>query len=88
MPSDNKKVQSMINAGATAIQTIRAAIEVLEAIEVKFGIHDPSVTGTALQGNKTALATSIDNLRAEVDKTVWTTIEAAVVPSHNGKALD
>jgi 1,4-dihydroxy-2-naphthoate octaprenyltransferase len=86
--SDNKKCQTLINAGAIRIQTIRTLINELKAIRTLFNAANPSVVGTALQGNLTALSNSINALDTEANIAVWTTIINAYVPTHEAKALD
>lgn len=82
-----KKVADLVNAAALAAQAIRAQVAVLKALRTTFNTVNPSVTGTPLQGNLTALSNSIDALDAESAKAVWTTMINAYVPSHQGNSL-
>lgn len=85
--SDKKKVQTTINRLASAIEGVREAVDEMEAVRVLFVAHDPEVTGTALEGNKAAVATRIAALKAESDLAFWDALLAAVVPTHRGEAM-
>lgn len=85
--SDSKKVQTIINRAADEMIAIRAALVRFQATKALFVAANPSVTGTPLEGNVTALNTALTALQAEADKAIWTGLIAARVPSHRGEAL-
>jgi hypothetical protein len=88
MVADSKKVQTMINVAADEVTTIREALVRLQAIKIKFQTANPDVSGTPLEGNVTALNNALTDLQTEADRTIWTQLIAARVPSHRGKALE
>lgn len=85
--SDAKKVQTLINRAADELILMRAAMARLQATRALFVTANPSVTGTPLEGNVTALGNAITALQAELDKAIWTGLINARVPSHRGEAL-
>lgn len=88
MVADTKKCQTMINAAADELENIRAALVRLQVVSGKFSAANPSLTGTALYGKKTALVEGLAALQAAADLEVWTDLIEAKVPSHRGEALD
>lgn len=88
MVADSKKVQTMINVAADELTTIREALGRLQVIKTKFQTANPDVSGTPLEGNVTALNNALTDLQTEADRTIWTQLIAARVPSHRGKALE
>lgn len=90
MVADTKKVQSLINRCGDAMVAIRAQIAVLEDYRDRFQAADPDLAGTPFAGQGSALATmsaSIDTLRTEANRAVWTALIAAKVPTHRGGGL-
>ncbi len=85
--ADTKKVQTMINIVADQATIIRAAVATMKATRTTFNTVNPVITGTTLEGNKTAVSNSIDALDTEVSKAVWDTMIAAHIPSHRNDAL-
>jgi hypothetical protein len=85
--SDAKKVQTLINRVADEMIAVRAAVARIQATKALYQTASPSVVGTPLDGNVTALNNALTALQTEVDKAVWTGLIAARVPSHEGKAL-
>lgn len=86
--SDSKKVQTMINAVGYDVIAMRQLMQHILAIRTAFQTHNPSVTGTPLEGNVTALNNLINSLNTELSKTGWNVVINSIVPSHEGKALD
>lgn len=87
MVADTKKVQTMINRTALAMQKVREGVSEMEEVKALFQTANPDVTGTPLDGNITAVNTALTSLKAESDKDIWSTMIAAIVPSHRGEAL-
>lgn len=86
--ADTKKCQTFINAIAVEALKIRASVNRLKTIRTTFQAISPSTTGTALQGNTTALNNSLNAIDTQIVLAVWQTMIDAYVPSHEGKALD
>ena len=86
--SDKKKVQTMINIAGQQMQIILDAVTTIETMKTAFTTINPDVTGTPMEGNKTALNNALTSLRTEVDGAVWAGLIGAIVPSHRNKALD
>lgn len=87
--SDKKKVQTMVNRVGIAAQQARDAVSVMKATRTLFNAVNPDRAGTVLAGAAAAtLSSAIDALDTELAKAVWTSAINAVVPSHEGKALD
>ena len=86
--SDNKKSQTLINAAGQELLTMRAAMIRLKDVRTLFQLVNPDVIGTSLEGNLSLVNTAIDDLDVELAKAVWSSMIAAVVPTHNNKALD
>lgn len=82
-----KKVADLVNSAAVAATTIRTQVAALKTLRTLFLAANPSVTGTPLQGNLTALSNSIDALDTQASLAVWTTMINAYVPSHQGNSL-
>lgn len=85
--SDSKKVASAINHVGQAALDVRAAVDKMNAIVVKFQAANPDVTNTPLVGNKAAMLAAITNLETEINKAIWDALIAAIEPSHRGEAL-
>lgn len=89
MTTDAKKVQSVINAVGRQVQAMRAAQACMNAVIEKFTAASPSVTGTPLAGgNLATLSTALAALNSALNSDILTALIAAIVPSHEGKALD
>ena len=86
--ADTKKVQTMVNVAGQQLEIIRGAVTTIETVKTTFQTVNPSVIGTPLEGNVTALNAALLALRTEVDKAVWAGLIAAIVPSHRNKALE
>lgn len=80
---DTKKVQSLINAAAVAIEEARK----LEAIRTKYIAASPSVTGTPLQGKLTLLNKFLGDLDTLLNSEAANLLVDNKVASHRGKAL-
>jgi len=87
MVADTKKVQTMINRTAWAMQQVREGVAEIEAVKNLFQTANPDVTGTPLEGNVTAINAAFTALQTESDKAIWGAMIDAVVPSHKGGAL-
>lgn len=87
MATDIKEVQTMINRTGQSMLIIREEVSKIQAIKSLFQTANPSVTGTPLDGNVTALNNALTALQTEVDKAIWTGVINAIVPSHRGEAL-
>lgn len=89
--SDKKKVQTMINKTAQDIVIIRAAIERMKAVRTIFQSINPSVTGTPIQGQVSAINTALNALDTTVNSgstaATWDLLIAAHIDSHTGEAL-
>lgn len=88
MTSDTKKVQSAINAVGREVAVMREAQARMNAVIAKFTAANPSVVGTPLQGNLATLNTALTTLNTALNSAILTALIAAIVPSHEGKALD
>ena len=88
MPSvDSKQVESSINQVGYAALQVRAEVDKMNAIIVKFQAANPDVTNTPLEGKKAAMLNAIGNLETEINKSVWDAVIDAISPSHRGEAL-
>ena len=85
--SDSKKVASAINHVGYAALDVRAAVDKMNAIIVKFQAANPDVTNTPLEGKKAAMLSAITSLDVESAKPVWDAVIDAISPSHRGEAL-
>ena len=80
---DTKKVQTLINAAAVAIEEARK----LETIRTKYTAASPSVTGTPLQGKLTTLNKFLNDLNTLLNSEAANLLVDNKVKSHRGKAL-
>jgi hypothetical protein len=85
--ADRKKCQTLINVGAESVLVIREAVTRLKACRTAFQTHNPSTTGTALDGNITAINSWITDVENVGDAAVAQALVDAQVPSHTNKAL-
>jgi len=83
MVADTKKVQTLINHMADAIESGRAS----ETIRGAFITANPSVVGTPLEGNLAAVNAWLTKFIADLNDPVAQGFVNARVPSHRGKAL-
>lgn len=83
MVADTKKVQTLINHMADAIEAGRAA----EAIRDAYILASPDVTGTPLEGNVTAVNTWLTGFISSLNDPVAQALVDARVSTHTGKAL-
>ena len=87
MVADTKKVQTLVNKFAEEAVVIQGASARIEALRTLYQAENPSVTGTPLDGNVTAVNTWINDLTILSNEAIVATMIAAVVPSHRGEAL-
>ncbi len=78
----------MVNIVGQEAQTMRDSMTRILAMRTKFQVVNPDVTGTPLEGNLAAVNAAITSLNTELGKAVWDGMIAAIVPSHQNKALD
>lgn len=83
MASDSKKVQSAINRLADILDRMGDVV----ALRAAFVAANPDVTGTPLEGNKAAVNQLLTDIEALANVAVALAVKAAVVPSHEGRAL-
>ncbi len=80
---DTKKVQTLINAAAHAIEEARK----LELVRGKYNTANPSITGTPLQGKLTILNKFLNDLDTLLNSEAANLLVDNKVASHRGKAL-
>ena len=85
--SDKKKVQTFINVLGQQTQIMRNALAKIEVTQTLFEEANPDVTGTPLQGNLGIINGAIPALSVQINKSIWTDMINAIVPSHRNKAL-
>lgn len=83
MVADTKKVQTLINRMADAIEAGREA----EAIKDAYAAANPDVTGTPLEGNLPAVNIWLTNFIAVLNDPVAQSFIDERVPTHTGDAL-
>ena len=81
--SDTKKVQTLINEAARAIEAAR----LISVVRAKYNAATPSITGTPLQGNGAAINTWLDSIEAILADPMADLFVASKVDSHRGEAL-
>ena len=86
--SNQKKIQTLINAVAEEAQKIKEANTRLQALRTLYTASNVDATGTLLQGNVTAVSNWIDSVNTVANSAVPNGMIAAYVPSHRGKALE
>ena len=86
--ADRKKVQTLINVAGQQALLIRKAVDALKTARTAFLLQNPDITGTPLAGNLAAIAASLSAVDTEIAKPIWSTLIAAIVPTHQNKALD
>lgn len=85
--ADKKKVQTLINAIANNIETMRDAMQNIKDIRSLYNTANPDVTGTPLEGNLATINNAINSLDTELQGVVWNAVINAKVPSHRGETL-
>lgn len=89
--SDKKKVQTMLNITGQQALIIRNAINTIKNIRTTFNIHNPSVSGTPLDGQVSNLNTRVNAVDDEMNNgasgAVWQGLINSIVPTHNNNAL-
>ena len=85
--SDKKKVATFIGVAADEVVKLKASADRLEHLRTLWGVHNPSTTGTPLDGNVEAVSTWIDAVRSAANSAVPNGLLAHVVPSHKNLAL-
>lgn len=85
--ADKKKVQTLINAIANNIETMRDAMQNIKDVRSLYTTANPDVTGTPLEGNLTTINNAINSLDTELQSVVWNGMINAKVPSHRGETL-
>lgn len=83
MVADTKKVQTLINRMADAIEAGREA----EVIKDAYTAANPSVVGTPLEGNLPAVNTWLTGFIAVLNDPVAQAFIDEKVPTHSGDAL-
>ena len=83
MVADTKKVQTLINHMADAVEAGRAA----EVIRYAFIAANPSVIGTPLEGNLSAVNTWLTSFITDLNDPVAQGFINARIASHRGEAL-
>ena len=85
---DNKKVQTMVNVAGQQMLIIRQAISTLQNVRTAYVAANPTITGTVLEGNVSALNTSLNAIDTQAQLAVWDTLISGIVPSHRNEALN
>ena len=85
--ADSKKVQTMINRVASNIQHMREDMVKIKAVRDLYIAANVDPTGTPLEGKVAILNNAIASLDAELSLPVFDQLIAAIVPTHNGRAL-
>jgi hypothetical protein len=83
MAQDTKKVQTLVNEAAVAIEAARK----ISSVRAKYVTANPSVSGTPLQGNGAAINQWLDDFEALLADPVADLFVSNKVASHRGKAL-
>lgn len=83
MLNDTKKVQTLINEAAKAIEAARK----ISTIRAKYAASNPSISGTPLQGNGAAINQWLNDLEAVLAQPVADLFVDSKVASHRGQAL-
>ena len=86
--SDKKKCQSLINAVADVVDTLKAVADRLEALRTAYQTQNVDPTGTPLEGHIGQVSTWIDEVRAVADDVIANGFLEHRVPTHTGDALD
>lgn len=88
MVSDSKKNQTIINIFSTEIGVIRASIKKMLSINDAFTTANPNEKEVFIKDNMDALLSSLDALKKEADKDIWTNLIKLYVPTHDNNALE
>ena len=84
----NKKIGAMINAAAASLSVMRVEMTRLNLVRSKFATHNPSATGTPLEGIKSALDTELSDLDTALNSVNFDTIVDSAGGGGVGTALD
>lgn len=82
MPTDSKKVQTLVNRAGKAFIEIRTRIDELKTLRDLFQAQNPDTTDTPLDGNVPALNTIINNLDTEMQKLEAQAMIDGIQPTH------
>jgi len=85
--ADTKKVQTLINVAASAMEAARIAASDLEDTRDLYISASVSAAGTPLEGLVAPLNTALNSLLVETSGSIWDTLISLEVPTHRGKAL-
>jgi hypothetical protein len=85
---DKKKCQTYINLLGLCAQQAQSLAAQLKTIRTTYQTVNPDPTGTMLDGSESAVSTWIDNLDGVANSVVADSCIAAIVPTHDGKALE
>lgn len=88
MVSDSKKNQTIINVFSTEIEVIRASIKKMVSMNDAFVLANPKEKTVFIKDNIKALLLSLDALKTEADKEIWTNLIKLYVPTHDNNALE
>lgn len=83
MAQDTKKVQTLINEAAKAIEAARN----ISIVRAKYTTANPSITGTPLQGNGAAINQWLDDFEALLANPIADLFVDNKVATHRGAAL-
>jgi len=86
--SDKKKAQSLINHVGQRVQGMRDEMTAIVAVRDQYVAASVSPAGTPLDGNADALASALITLNTALQSATFDALIAAVVPTHQGKALN
>ncbi len=87
MASDEKKCQSLINICAAQVSALAAITARLMALRDAYVAQAVDPTGTALEGNVSAVNSWISDIDAVATNAVASGLVAYAVPSHRNAAL-
>lgn len=80
--ADSKQCQTLINVAARAAEQVQQAAATLQACRSAYMAAEPDPSGTALEGNVSAVSGWIDGVVAAAESGVATQMIAAKRPHH------
>lgn len=85
---DTKKVQTMINIVGQQMLIVQAAVSAILDVRAAYLAAAPDITGTALEGNISAINSAINTINTDANSATWDSLINSIVPSHNNNGLN